>query len=69
MPRQRFINGQEIEVYEYGHWRPGVVYAGTAASSFGDYQIDGSYYVNVTIKGEFVWSRNDRRLIRPAETK
>jgi len=69
MPRQRFIDGQEIEVYEYGRWRPGVVCAGSAASPYGDYQMTGSYYVDVAIKGGHVWSHNDRRLIRPVETK
>ena len=66
--RQTFINDQIVEVYCRwlgSPWCRGIVETGNESSSHGDYQFAGGYDVAVWIRGERLWVRNDRRLIRP----
>jgi len=63
--RQTFTDGQAVEIYQYGVWATGIVETGDESSPYGDYQFAGGYEVAVWCRGERVWRRNDRRLIRP----
>ena len=69
--RQRFTNDQIVEVYQTSDstWRRGIVEVGNEASPRGDYQFAGGYDVAVWIRGERVWVRNDRRLLRPMKAE